>query len=486
MTTRLLQLLIVAIPFGLFAWLLTVDIAPNGVYETEATVDQVSPFIDHLLPEARVGGVEKGPDGVFVRVTDEPAYVSFHMPKTDFDQVEVSLVFQNDRQPLVEFGPQVDMYSDTYDLQPIQNKQMESLGWTKISENGITLFERRPVFTTISEFFDQLPPISELATYDYDFNAPFSLGRYRPRTTPRTTPVSLRGYHKYFTYIKNEPLNLAVDVFDMNRTEGADDIAVIVRRHDGTEIQTVSLQEDGNTTENQLSTNRTLSVDVPDLEEGVYTVELVGTSDIFWRNLTSTQQYMTFNSRVYLGDDVGYLPKPRATTFYTDAKHLTLETFHADALQTLQFGRQTVPVIHTHEKQRVTVVSAGVVEAVSPIGDIRVTGDGNVAFFADAFFAPNPVHLSTQTDLDLLGVQYVLTRYQPPVQEGAWLVAKNTFDVSAITDTRGHAKFALSLPLVKASQSEIRVHAIRLRFTKEPLDASGFLRALRDRLPFGL
>ncbi|NBS41575.1 hypothetical protein EBS80_02850, partial [bacterium] len=54
MLSRIAQLIIVAIPVALFAWLLNQELVPSGTFVVAHAVGDASPFIDALLPDARV------------------------------------------------------------------------------------------------------------------------------------------------------------------------------------------------------------------------------------------------------------------------------------------------------------------------------------------------------------------------------------------------------------------------------------------------
>lgn len=487
MITRIVQLILILIPVALFAHLLVRDIAPSGEFVVLQVMHEDSPYRDRILPDERVSGVQRDLVGdAYVTIQDDPTYFSVHFPQTDFETLDVQIAFRNDGQPIVEYGALIDVFSQAYDLRPLHNLLIEELPWSVVSTEDVTLYQREPKFDSVEAFLQDLPARDRVATYHYDIEAPYILADYQPLGGEQVIDASLRGYHQYKTYIKDEDFYAQLFYMDMNRTTGADNVALRVRNEDGYIVYEQLFEDDGNTTENQISERRTVTIKKSGLPEGVYTVELSGTSDIFWRTITTTQRYVTFVNRLYIGDDVGYLESPRATTFFTNAKHFTIETFHADATQRLTLGNADVLIPRSHEKIKHTVEEVGVVGGHTPQGDVKITADGKFAFSEDAFFDPDPVSLEAQSDFDKLNVDYLITTYQSPVKKDGWLIGEATFTVADVIGEDRSATFSISTPAIIELQGNVDVHAINLRFKKAPLDVRGFMAAIRERLPFGL
>lgn len=486
MIKRLLQLAIIAIPVGLFLWLLVIDIAPSGERAVSWAPDQPSPFIDRLLPDDRLLDQQINEQGeMYVSIMKEPVYFGLHLPYTAFDQMNVALTFRNDDQPIVELGSLIDSQSQAYDLQPLHNQLIDDLNWEVIERDGIYLYQRELTYGSLASFFDDPPERSSVAVYHADMETPYRLATYQPLGAYQTFDVSLRGYHKFVTYIKDEPFDLAVSWMDMNRTSGADEGVIRLRNEDDEVIYEHFFDDDSNTTENQISNDGYARIVQDNLPEGVYSVELSGTSDIFWREITTSQRYVTFVNKIYIADDVGHLAQPRPTTFYTNAKHLTVQTFHADAMQRLTVASQDILVDATHEKFFHTVDDVGVVLGYSPVGDIEIMGDGKFAFSASSFFDPDPVSMNAYTNVDVQGIDYILTTYVSPEQDGDWLVGSGTFDLGTLYGQE-EVKMTVSVPGIEAFQGMVDVKAIDVTFVHEALDWKGFLSAVRERFPFGV
>ncbi|MFH1632260.1 MAG: hypothetical protein ABIA47_04590 [bacterium] len=487
MLTRLAQLIIILIPIGLFGYLVYLDIAPGGVFEVRYEVGDMSPYADEILPDDRVTRGQVNQYGEpYVTINEDPVYFAVHAPTTRFDDVEVEVEFYNYEQPIVEFGPRVDVYSQSYDLRPLHNLMIENSEWPRLEEDNTVLLQRQANYESIDEFFNNPPPRSSIASYNYDFNVPYRISGYSPLDAWQTFDVSLRGYHKYVTYLRDEPFTLKATFMDMNRNVGADDVVVRVWNENDELMLEEVVEDDGNRITNQTSSTHDIYLADDGWPEGVYSVELSGTSDIFWRELSTSQRYLTFVNQIYIADDVGYLPSPRPSVFFTNAKHITLETYHADATQSVSFGGDTVDIAKSHEKIFYTVDDSGVVVGATPAGDVKIAGDGKFAFSRTAYFDPDPVRLTALTDLGAVDVDYVLAGYNVPEFDGSWYKASESFALYGIEQTDGSVTFAISAPYISLLQNSVKVHAINLTFTKQPLTWDKFWAEVRERLPFGL
>jgi hypothetical protein len=192
-------------------------------------------------------------------------------------------------------------------------------------------------------------------------------------------------------------------------------------------------------------------------------------------------------NKIYFGDEVGYLAAARPVSFYTNAKRVTLETYHAEATQRVQIGSQTILLPRSHEKVKRTITDQGVIRGESAQGDVLITGDGKFALSADAFFDPDPVKLGPLTDLDALGINYIIGRFQPPVTMAqSWQINSAVFDLAPLRQPDRAITFAISIPEIAELQSTAKVRAITLKFKKSKLAWSDIWSELLDRLPFGL
>ncbi len=474
----LLHGVIVAVPFVLAFVLVLHRLAPSGTFTVEAGTLERSPYINRILPAERAPA-----DDNAVLLIEDPAYFTVDIPDGGYDAVDVTLEFEGSDQPMLELGALTDVYANSYDLHAMYATMLDDSGWTVLRDNGRMLLDRNGTYASIASFMADLPDRTSIATYHDELDAPYRNATYQSLGYAQTVDVSLRGYHSFATYIKNETLDVTLAYMDMNRTEGADAGAIRVWNEAHEVVAETRIVDDGITSDGQKNSGVPVYVRVANagLPEGVYTVELSGTSDIFWRRITTPQRYVTFVNQVYIADDVGYRAA-RATSFVTTAKHLTIETFHADSPQAVVVGSNTITLPQSHEKVQENITDPGLVHASTPTGDVRITGAGLFAFSKETFFNPYPVRMTAYTDLDAEGIDYVLASYTPPTIVGDNVFqATATFDVATIRQADDTMKFTLSAPGI-ADTDGIRIRNVRVHFHKPGMSFTEVLVTLLHRI----
>ncbi|MFZ2681924.1 MAG: hypothetical protein WAZ14_02430 [Patescibacteria group bacterium] len=471
MSIRLLQLGIWCLPVLGFLLLLNHYLVPSGTKVAHYVVGDLSPVVQRLLPDERVSAVMAGSNGAFVHLLDEPVYFSVMPPPGNFEHIQLEVAFDPAETPTFEIGGLKDIAAQAFDFQPLAHALLEDLAWTRYDlSDGLAIFSKDPKSLAYQTFLETPPDRTLVATYRAEFPTPFRDSNYTPLGQVQTFDVSLRGPHELLTYVKSEEFNFSVTYTDVNRTYGADDGFVKVYDESGSLMTEYVLKDDGNIYDNQEpSTLREVQLTGKGWPEGVYRIVLSGTSDLVWRSVQTTARYLVVKNRVFIGDDVGYLAAPRATELYTDAARVTLETQHREGLQTVIAGETRVAVDEVGAKYATTVSGVGVKLIQTPVGDLKITGEGKYAFSRASFFNPDPVPVTPYTSLDDGRIEHVLANLAPVTEENGWRVAEATFDTSTLAFENGAYKFTLSAPGAADSHEQVAVHAIKVTFSREPL-----------------
>lgn len=467
---RLIQVIVILIPGGLFLWLVNIATVPSGVFETERVVNESSPYLDRLLPDARVEAPFEEADGDWAqKIIGDPVFFFVH-PQRSFDSLTVEYRFKNKNTPIVEAGLLADAATGAYQLEPLQNLIIDNSTWNKISVDRTILLQRQKKYDSLDDFLTNPPVKSEIATYHYDLAEPYRLFDYAPSSEIKTTEVSLRGSHEFYTYIKNETLNFSFVFTDMNRQVGEDWVDIVVINEKGQPVAEERAYDDDNTSDdNSPSWPQTLEVAVANLPEGVYKVQAKATEDIFFRAISTTQQKMAFLNQVWLADEVGFRDNPSSVMFWTEGKNLKLSTRHATGAQTVSVGRGTVAITEPYLEYAYAPPEAGVVAVRVPAAeDLFVRADGHFAFSYLQYFNPDPVRLTAETDLDRAGVNYIIAEYISPEHDGEWLVARAGFSTANLPFTNQTWKLALSAPTVDQFDRDFLVHSIKATFVRAP------------------
>ena len=458
------------IPIGIIFWLLMYDLNPSGTFSVSAPVWKSSPYIERFLPDTRALAITRDGQKGFQRVIDEPIYASIHTPG-EYDEITVAIEFENASHPITEIGFLVSENPIQYTFAPLQNKIIDELEWNSILEDNVSLYQREDLYDSISSFYENPPERSSIAVYNTDLDLPFRLSGYVPSTAFQTINTSLRGYHEYYTYIKNEPLMLTAKFMDMNREYGEDEVRILIFNEDGEPIAEEILEDDGEIEGNQNASGmRSISIVTNGLEEGVYKVILKANRDIFFRELLTRQRYLAFSGPVYVGDEVGYRENPSSVSFWSDATQMQFYTYHADAAQKILVGSNEMAIpdaykTYSHQNEE------GFVRTELTQGDILITTDGLISFTTSQFFSPLDEKLTVNSDVDRDGIDYILASYTPPIEQNGHLYNESTFKIRELWQSNGDLKLVLSAPGLASVQNELILHRVFLEFIRDPIAA---------------
>lgn len=459
MSIRMIQSVLILIPFGIFFWLVRIELVPNGVFSVPHEVNDSSPYIDALAPQDRVDHGQT--------IINDPVFFFVH-PHRQFDRVAFEIWFQNTTVPIVEFGGLVQTKPEVYELQPLHNLLIDQLGWPTVSDGQQTLHQKQKRYETIEAFYADPPARENVAVYKADYQVPFRLAGYAPSGIEQSIDVTLRGKHELKTYIKQETLDVRFFYMDMNRDEGADPVVVTVFDERGQPVAEARAEDDGRTRGDAIPSHvRTLELRVPGLAEGVYKIVMNASRDIFFRTLKTTQSKLIFLHSIYLGDEIAYREDPRPVEFWSASKRVRAQTRHAEGVQNLTRGQELFSVAEPYKMY--TFETNGSLDATRvPKGDLELYVDGPLAFSKAQYFQPDPMVVRPYVDLEAQGIEYVLTSYQSPKEKDGWLVQTIESETSPLVFEKKSWKFTFSTPEIRERGGEVRIKEINTTFTREP------------------
>ncbi len=459
MLVRAAQVVFVLIPLFIFVWLTHIELVPSGTFEVKHDVRDSSPYIDALAPHDRVRDGDT--------IVDDPVFFFLH-PHRHFDRVAFEIWFKNTTVAIMEFGGLVQTKPDVFDLQPFHNLFIDRLGWSSVSDRGLTLYQKNKTYDSLEAFYASPPPRGNVALYKANYQAPFRLVGYEPTLKSQTFEISLRGKHELKTYIKNETLDFRFEYMDMNRDEGADPITITLFNEQNQPVADARMQDDERTQGDRIpSSMKEVRLQVPGLTEGVYKVVMNSSRDIFFRKIYTTQRKVVFLHSVFLGDEIAYRAEPKTTRVWSSSPQLRMQTRHASGVQDVRVGQTVVHVTEPYEFY--TVETDGGVFAVNvPKGDVEIFFDGPLALSRDAYFEPDPIALRPYVNVEEQGIEYILTSYVPPRTQDGWLVQTLEFDASNLVFDKASWKFTFSTPDIRQRGGEVLIKSINTTWTREP------------------
>lgn len=479
---KIARWLIYAVPAVIFGWLVYKDAVVSGVLDASYDFRSRSPFISVLRPQQRISEIQYNADGrAFQDIKGEPVYFDVRLPRK-FESAKVNVVYKNYDQPVIELGALVDRDRAQFDFEPVENRAIEyffqdKFHWTYVQEENTYLFQKKQRFSTIDEFMKHFPAPQSVAAYHYDVNQKFVLPSYRPKEGGIDIRKTLRGTHRMYTYIKDEPMDFVFTFQDVNRHAGDDYVSIsVIDKNENENVFEDFIKVDENASDNSaISKTYDYTLYIPELPEGVYRIDLITpTDDIFIRNIVTKQDYLVFINRVYFGDNAGFSDDSMAerlaqTKLYTNGRIVSASTAHREGLQTILAGKQVLEVRETHKKTYLETKDEKT-EILLARNDAALETRGVFAFSKENFFNPDILTLSDGRELNADYLEYVITEYRPPKElSDGWKESEAVFEISRYYTGDGLLRFVLSLPYLEEKHRGISLSEIRVELTDQPI-----------------
>ncbi|MFA6524971.1 MAG: hypothetical protein WCT33_01720 [Patescibacteria group bacterium] len=447
---------------------------PLGKLEVAYDFTEGSDYISKLEPWQRLLPPEESNGDWSQAMKDDLVYFDVKIPRW-FQSVSAEITFQNNAVPILEIGARADL-AGNYLSAPLQNKLIDSLEWSKSLLSETTLYQRNNKYSDVTSFVQQPPNKEIIGEYFYDLKLDKIISGYKKSQKETIIDRSLRGKHTLYTYLKDEELNFSFDKFDLNWYAGPDDLKIeVYRQNNGEKIYSASLEDDGDVGITGIyQPVQNLSVKIPNLEEGVYRIEIGANEDTVVNKISTRQSLIVFARSIFLIDNEEYYknitPGSRPTKLFTASSTVAFKTSHPAGLQKVIADNQSVNIDVVNRDFKFQN-NSGLMQISIPSNDLTLNFSGFVAFASSQYFNPFPeniVGINSNTDVESL--DYVITKYLTPRSAGDWLVNSATFDLNKLyKDKNDNIRLRISAPLLSGTGGVVKISEIRISYEKPPL-----------------
>jgi hypothetical protein len=474
---RALKIIAYCIPWTIgligFFWLLIHRFPPSGMITFDLPFDGTSAWMDPFLPAERVtspGLQDGGWRGQ--RILQDPVYSAARVPGV-YDDVEMSIEFKPNHQPYAELGILRDDATLAYEFIPIWFSPLQSDEWRQASVDGMTGYVNQSASNDILRS-------SDYAHLEVWHASSTPLVMQDPAAELQETRVSLRGSHDFWALPSEGSIRFEFDLQDANRSDGGRSAILQILSGNQT-IKTIAIGL-GGSLDKRMGGVMTARIDARDLKPGVYEVKVISDDNIFIRAIRTTSARWVVGPRLVFGDVVGYATSTPIASAWSDSRHLVLETFHNEGLQTVRFGLNVAVLLRTHSLVNLNRTDTETLpqQFTAPKGDVRIVGDGYFSFTPKAFFVPQPRRVTVFTDPNAEGIRAILTPYKRPQAIGnGWYRTTIHF---ALDPSRDHSRFALSIPGALANNASLDIRRVVLTYKRPPLDLKEWFHVVRQEL----
>jgi hypothetical protein len=452
-------------------WILIQRFPPSGVISFDVPFNGTSAWIDPFLPAERTSPPGDQPEGwKGQRVLGDPVYSSARAPGI-YENLLLEIEFRPLRQPLIEWGLEAPEAPGSFEFRPMWFSVLEGSEWRAVTALGRSGYVKKgfPDALLDSYAYERLGVWHASATPDTRDDASMATRRY---------DVSLRGSHDFWAVSSGGTVEFAFALQDSNRKKGRETLIFQLWKGDVlVDTEAVGIGGAQDVTMGSVFM-KTLRWD--HLEPGTYRLQFAAEDDVFIRSVETPMRHWVIGPRISFGDQVGYRDESRPGVAWTNSRHVVLETFHDEGLQTVTLGDSHVNVARTHEPFRLDRVDdvRGALRLDAPLGDIRIIGDGYFALAEDVFFLPEPRRVTAWLDPEREGIDAIVTPYVRPQALGdGWYLASLSFRPDPQDD---ELRFALSVPGIAERAGAVDIRRIRLTYRREPLSWSAWWKLIRQ------
>ncbi|MBU4421476.1 hypothetical protein L6259_01485 [Candidatus Parcubacteria bacterium] len=397
------------IPVIVFGWLCYKNISP--VLELEYKFGKNQPILSQLVPVSRVSESKRG-----AVVFEEPVYFDVKLPRK-YDKAEIEVQYVDLKTDIFEIGVAQDEARKNFAFATLENKIFDGLGWEKIEENGLILYQRKSEYKNINDFMVNPPSFEETLVYRADV-APLIDGLRAKGNSVIDFPI--KKSVKIITYSESPEIIVdAVGEYKMDKIQVA---------------------------------------------KNLFKIELAGSENTVFNRIEINSLYIAILDKINFSD----LQKPQ--DIYLAGSRLLAKTENSGGLQELFIKRLTRPM----NEWKINIEEAFVpyeqiftnrdIKKISvPKGGIELEG---TIFFLNSKYLFYPRYEVFYGDVDLSEVNYILAKYTLPQEKDGAKINTAIFDIKDVPTPYRKLRFLFSLS--GATSGEIvQINSIKIKLTGE-------------------
>jgi len=411
--------LVYFLPVIVLAYLFWKNTAPSLVLNYD--LSEKSSMLGDLVPEARVGNLEKDALGYYKVIKSEPVYFDVRLPRK-YDAVKMEIKYSDLENDIFETGVSRDSAKKSFDFVAIENKILDNLRWNKVEKDDLVLYQRKNIYKSADDFLNNPPAFDKTLVYKADVSP--KIGAFKSAGETIIDFPVLQGL-KLAVYHQGGVLDIKADA------DGTFDIGV---------YNSAGEKQDSR-----------------ELPAGLYKINITGPENIIFNKIHINSQYVTILDGIKLGK----LEQP--LNLYLAGGRLLALADKALGAQELNVAGKILDVKNISSQYKQIFENIALRSVFVPKGNIEL---GGTLFFINKSSAFYPRYENFYSDVNLDGMDFILARYSPPKKQDGMTVAEAEYDIRETVLANGKLRFLLSLP--NASQSElVKIRSIKLEFQGE-------------------
>lgn len=414
-------------------------------------VNQVTDIMQNLRTGETTQSIKEG-----------PVYFTARLPRA-FDSVTATIQYATEYHGPATFGV-VELLSplavkEKIFAAPIVNDAIrEHWKITTDELTGNTVYSKDGL--SFGQVQERVAKGDAVAVVNADMQVPYRDATYQADTAEYRVPYTLRGSHVFYTYVKDESLEVRADLIDGNLSIGSDPVTVTVLNEQNEAIQTQRFVDDGNKTENRTAgTTQQLRIDLPNVPEGVYRIRVETSGDVRIENLVTAQRKFVIQDHLILDN----LSRP--FTLQVGSRFVTAVTGNAEALGDVRVDNADLSLTALGEVETIRDLKNNPTVVTGNHADIEMTYAGYAAFDPAAYFDPDYAVQPVGPDMQLSDVTAIVTHdFTPPTENYRGFESTVELPLTGVLGDRKKLQFSINAPELLSHKDSITVDSITLTF----------------------
>jgi len=279
----------------------------------------------------------------------------------------------------------------------------------------------------------------------------------------------LRGNHDILIYIDGDLIFTAKQQ-DLNAYAGTDETNISLKDINNNILISVIVEDDNDQgVDRKRHESRQTTLTYPNLH-GVYKIELRNNADSIITEIQSSTNKIIFINKVYLASSKNYVLTDDnfSEIYFKNYKdsNLSLITFNKDYEQNIQINNISYKV--PYQSKNTFSLPKGSYDLLSFNSNIIVEGNTYFAFNKESLFNPYKFQITK----NIAEADYIITNYQPPIEDNGWLISTVKFNLSDLYIKDNKLNVLINIPHLAKNETKnytIPIDYIELEYYKKPL-----------------
>lgn len=418
----------------------------NSVYNFTSILPGTEPFqsIDKNTNKLNIGGVllKNKVTRFNLETIDSLESVKLHMSYKP-GQKEIKLgIRTNESEPFT--------YKSLF-FDPIND-----LTWERVSQDGLTLYQKTKQFETVQDFLQNLPTDKKVGVYQINNNdlVPYLYPKSEQNQAKTIIDTPFRGNAIAYILVPGGNLNIRTTKQDMNMYEGEDTLNISLTKN-GVKMGEATIGDDGFADKSKSQTAAQVqNLTLNDAKPGVYRVDFRFNSmgnDSVITNIEINQSKVVLSGSILTWNG-------QPATFFTASNKINASTMWLDAIQNLKVDDKADLTI----KEVQTKFGFDLEKTIGnkPAGELyKITAPkGNINFEAtyfslspESYFDPNIIKAQVLTaNINKIEMEkdfdFILTSWTPKPKEDYWQVSDLDLNIDQFKSDSKKIFFSLEVP----------------------------------------